>query len=277
MRVSKQNLHILFYYIGIYGLIYGGSYTISHFGISEALSRNVIAVISINSLILVIALFLAYSFSQRSDIKFSHVLGIKKEGLFGSLIFSGAILGFLSLVTLIALKLIGGIHSTDEFLKIIITKVSTYSGTPWFNYANPTMLPFVALVVWTISGVLFFALMIAYPYEIINNPRYLPIISLLFVFLYNNPLITGEWKPDDIIVLGILFPLIYHLTRNSIGLILSYVFLFEFPILVAFLKGWGITAFLILFVGRILWEIFCMIVVMIRFVKFKSQVTELTS
>ncbi len=51
------------------------------------------------------------------------------------------------------------------------------------------------------------------------------------------------------VFLGLLFPTVLYLYRNSLGLIVSYVALYEMPVRAAVLRGWralALKAFLLL-------------------------------
>lgn len=242
---------VLKYYVVIFSTLYGCSIVVNAFD----LWRDPNTVLIINCASLIFTLLVAY---RLSNDKFVELLGFRREGLWRSLVYTGALLGIVTL----ALALFNRV-SIDEIVRVAMEWAKSGRCPPWMDHTDPMLLPVYALVIWGISGVLSFALLVAYPYEMLGA-RYLPLVSLMFVLLYNLPLVTGEWKLDDIMVLGLLFPLIYHLTRNSVGLILSYVLLFEFPVMVAFLRGWGIFAFLTILFGRIVWEIFCLIVLIFR-------------
>ncbi len=71
------------------------------------------------------------------------------------------------------------------------------------------------------------------------------------IALYNAPLLTGEWIPEDILVLCLIYPMIYSLTHNSAGLIASYVAVYELPIAAAVLQGWGEAAYTVLLYLRV--------------------------
>lgn len=77
----------------------------------------------------------------------------------------------------------------------------------------------------------------------------------MFILLYNAPLLTGEWKLDDIIFLGVVYPTILYRYRNSLGLIVSYVALYEMPVRAAFLRGWGFDALNIVLLFQVAWGV----------------------
>ena len=127
----------------------------------------------------------------------------------------------------------------------------------------PSLLPIYAILLWMGWGLLFFHVILAKAYEL-SGARTLPAISLTLVLLYNFPLLTGEWHLDDVLFLGVIFPIIYHFTRSSAGLVISYVLLYERPVLMAFLEGWGYSAFVAVLSVRVAWELICLIYLLLR-------------
>lgn len=134
----------------------------------------------------------------------------------------------------------------------------------------PSWLPLFGLAFWSLSGMIFFSFCQAFPYECLQKypKRYvLPVVALLFILLYNAPLVTGEFRPDDILWLGVIFLLMYHKFRNSLSLILAYVVLFEGPVLWCFKAGWGSKVFIGLLYVRTVWCMVAALVLVLRGLK----------
>jgi len=244
------------YYATVLFILYSSALAIRVLNLSNVLTRDPNAVLALNGSLLLAISAVAY---RLKDGKFLGLLGFKREGLWRSLVYSGAALG----IATVPIALFHRV-SPSRIVQMAIKHASSGGWPVWMNHTSPMLLPAYAVVIWGISGILFLSLLIAYPYEILGA-RYLPFISFMFTITYNLPLLTGEWVVDDVVVLGILFPVLYHMTRNSLGLIISYVLLYEYPVLVSFLKGWGMQAFVLLLFGRVIWEISCLITVTFYF------------
>ncbi len=184
------------YYITVFSIFYGSAIAMHVSGLSKTLTRNPNAVLIFNGLFLLFTLSVAY---KLSDEDFVGLLGFRREGFWRSLIYTGALLGIG-----ITLALFYHQFSINEIVRTAIEHAKAGRWPTWIDYTNPVLLPVYALIIWSISGVLFFALLVAYPYEILGA-KYLPLISLMFVLIYNLPLITGEWILDDIG--GVRYPL----------------------------------------------------------------------
>jgi len=256
------------YYVAAYTFLYGMVFSI-HTYTADTIADKPAFIFLINILLLLVFLLVAYVFYRRMEGRaFKEFIGFKREGLVESLTATAASFTALNLVLAILAYSILGVNPLARFIE----NVYTYCSTPWFNRVDPKLLPVAAVMLWFVSGTFHFALMQAFPYEVLSGrpKKYvILLVSALSILYYNLPLLTGEWKLDDIVFLGIVCPLIYHLYRNSLGIILNYVFFYEMPVLVAFLKGWGEKAFWIFFVGRLIWGSTCLSVFAINRLKSK--------
>ncbi len=105
----------------------------------------------------------------------------------------------------------------------------------------PLWYPLFASTAWVFGGSTAFPFLQAYPYEkMIDRPKkcVIPLVALLWVGIYNAPLVTGVVISDDIVFFGILFTVAYHKSRNSIGLVATYV-LAELPVWSLVAGTWG--------------------------------------
>ncbi|KXB01968.1 hypothetical protein AKJ43_02775 [candidate division MSBL1 archaeon SCGC-AAA261D19] len=139
----------------------------------------------------------------------------------------------------------------------VSTVIESYHGAPGASAPYSLWLPLFAIVLWALFGATSFSFLQAFPYESLREypKKYvLPSIALLFILLYNAPLVTGEFNVCDILWLGIIFLLLYHKFRNSLSLILAYVTLFEFPVLWCFGAAWGEAAFFTVLYARVAWS-----------------------
>ncbi len=256
------------YYIVTYVVSYGMAFLILIYTAGTIADKPVF-VFLINILLLSVFLLIAYAFYRKIGGRaFREYIGLKKEGLLESLIVTAAFFAALNLILATLAYLFLGVNPLAK----LVESAYMYSSTPWFDHIDPKLLPVAAAVLWLVSGTIHFAFMQAFPYEVLFGKlkKYVvPLISALFIPFYNLPLLTGEWKPDDIVFLGIICPLIYHLCRNSLGIILNYVFFYELPVLVAFLKGWGEEAFQIFLVGRLVWGLVCLLIFVVKYLEIK--------
>jgi hypothetical protein len=179
------------------------------------------------------------------DKPLTHYLGFRKEGFLESLVLSSAFYALYMLLLAIIAYFVLRMDPFDQFL----SSAFMCSVPLWFSRVDPLFLPVAAILFWLILGIVSLAFLQSFPINALSRASKkitIPLISILFIMLYNMPLLTWEWKLDDIIFLGILFPLILYKYGNSLGLVLSYTFLYEMPVRVAFLRGWGENAFWIL-------------------------------
>ncbi len=231
---------------------YGISFLVRHF--YPRLAFNWLAVFSIN---LAWVIFLLIVARTLGDLR----LGLEVRGLWESLIYSGAVYSAASIILFAVASLLG-----YDPLSLLLRNAMNYKGTPWFQSLPRQFLPLAAFITWLLSGFLVFSLLVAYPYENMGRKN-LPLVMLALILFYNLPLMTGEWKLDDIIFLGLIYPLIYSKTGNSLGLVLNYVALYEFPVAVSVLIGWGETAFWFFMAFRVTWSLICLFLSVYRLIR----------
>ena len=178
----------------------------------------------------------------------TQALGLRREGLLGSFLWPGMITAPL------AISMLAGAYAFPEL-------IAGLGSSEWLLHVSPRpYVPLVALLTWSLFGVSYFVLFQAFLYEILaERPRryVLPTIWVLSCLLYNAPLMTGSWKLDDMLILGVLFPLVYARTRCSVGLIVTYVLVYEAPIKWAFWLSGGWPAFWTLLYARAIWCVSC--------------------
>ena len=246
MANSTPICRSLLYYATVYAYLYGAYFILHYLGVKP----TPVTVLATNFMTLVFLLLLAYYISTplRGKRGFLGLIGLRGRKTVSSLVVSGAFTAAPGLV-LVGVALLMGLD-----LPGLVYENASRLTIPWFEFLSGPTLPLAALAVWGLSGFVSFSLLQAFPYEIMSGERkLLPllIVSLGFIGLYNLPLATGEWKLDDIIVLGILYPAAYAITRSSIGLIINYVALFELPLASAVLRGLGSQAFYWLMEARL--------------------------
>ncbi len=250
-RAPVRILAITLYYIVVFALIYAPTFYVLHY--SPALSSDPLILLIYLAITLILLTLAAYMVHQRlCPGPFRGMLGLTFRDLRESLVLSSASFT-LPFLILGAVELLGGSNPLDTALKATISYAYDESrAPPWFSHVPSKLLPLYAALVWSLAGLLWFSLVQSFPLSCLSQrlgPWSLSLVQLLFILLYNAPLLTGDWKPDDIIFLGLLFPTVLYLHRNSLGLIASYVALFEMPIRAAVLRGWGaqaLKAFLLL-------------------------------
>ena len=253
MGLGREGKLLLVYYLASYAYLYGINAALRP--ILRHIAGDVLKIALINVSTLTVLCALAYTIVSKGlgGGRFREYLGLRRRGLWDSLVITGgAFAGLYLTAALVAFAFL----KMDPVARFV-ENARAWSA-PWFDNVDPTTLPIVAIAMWLASGVFWFGLLQAFPYEVlIRRPKkvVIPLISLSSVLLYNAPLLTGEWKVDDIVFLGVLCPLIYHLTRNSVGIILNYVFLFELPVAAAFLRGWGEAAFSAFLALRMAWGV----------------------
>ncbi len=115
------------------------------------------------------------------------------------------------------------------------------------------IVPIIGILHWTISGVVSFVLLQAFPYEIaerhIGSNKAFLVTLVLWIGLYNGlfyvlvlglPLqVTVLGEVIDVIILGIAYLLVYRKVRSIIGLLIAYVFVYEAPVKACIYYGWG--------------------------------------
>jgi hypothetical protein len=229
MALNHRNL--LLFYVLIYGTFYiADEYYLHYVGPTSAgVAPRVLSALSS----LVIASAVVYLLNRRKEAQgVLRTLGLKKEGILSSFVWANAFL-LPILIFLSGMLLVSGPES-------LLANSSVPLPTP-----TPPWYPLFASTAWITSGVVAFPILQAYPYEsLIDFPkRYvIPLIVVLWAGLYNASLLTGEFKPDDIIFFGFLFTVAYHKSRNSIGLVAAYV-LAEAPLWYVVAETWGVPIF----------------------------------
>ncbi|BES81827.1 hypothetical protein PABY_13940 [Pyrodictium abyssi] len=172
---------------------------------------------------------------QRSYMK---CLGLSRRGLLESFILASAVWGVFVAAGL-AYAVARGLGA-GRLYEIYRGNAMTAPGPTWFSDLDPRILPVAASLFWMLTGLLCFSLVQAFILESLPRRPWSPLLAgVLFVAMYNAPLLTGEWKMDDVIVLGMAYPVAYYMARNSIGLIGAYVAVYELPVAAAVLHGWG--------------------------------------
>lgn len=153
-------------------------------------------------------------------------LGIRKHNFVNSFLWAAALSTPIPLLWLIGTQVVG-------FDMLIAAKPS------WANPPVSQQVLISAILLWILAGIVAFVFWEAFPYEFMKDfPRRLviPLIAVLWVGLYNTPLLTGKFDPFDVIFFGFLFTLVYHKARNSMGILMAYL-LNENPL------WWVIAAF----------------------------------
>jgi len=244
---------VIIFYITTYVLIYGLNFLVSSSLLS--IEPGPVFLVLVNSSIILFYFVLIFFLSKLFLYKpVQVVLGLRREGTFRSLLWSGAIGTPIVVLLLFGVFVIG----PEEVLK--------FAKPGWVNsQPYPVWLPLAALIFWSLSGIASFSLFQAFPYECLSEKpkKYvLPAIMVLWACLYNVPFLTGKWDPVDILFFGVIFTLIYHRTRNAVGLILNYVLVFEAPVLWTFWAAWGLIAFWIFLYIRVTWCFTCLVVLM---------------
>ena len=250
----REVLLIGLYYLVIYIYIYVSSVYILKF--SPELVRSPIFILIY--IVIAIALYslTAYMLYRRlGNGSFRRYLGFTSSSFLESLIFSSASITLPAIVLGIIAYVFYGVDLFERLFEAT-SNYDRYLAPPWFDYVPKTFLPLVALLVWLFAGVVWFALVQAFPIQYLSRSlgiAAIPVASVMFILLYNAPLLTGEWKLDDIIFLGVVYPTILYRYRNSLGLIVSYVALYEIPVRAAFLRGWGFDALNIVLLFQVAW------------------------
>lgn len=136
--------------------------------------------------------------------------------------------------------------------------------------ANPGTVPILALTFWSLNG-LALVFLIAFPSELLREYRgryAILVVFLLFSGLYNAPLLTGQVLLDDIILIGLFLTIVYYRTRNSSGLVVTYV-LNEAPVWYAVGIAYGEPYFLAGIVFRAGIGVCCLSAILVPRLKHK--------
>ncbi|WP_457741863.1 hypothetical protein [Thermococcus sp.] len=109
---------------------------------------------------------------------------------------------------------------------------------------GPSLIPY-AILFWTLSGILAAFFYDAVPYELFSvRGRTAGIAGATAVFAlnYNQPLLTGIWRPEDIIFFGTAFAYSYSVKGKAFSLVIAYL-LSELPLWWCLLSPLGGTVF----------------------------------
>ena len=96
---------------------------------------------------------------------------------------------------------------------------------------GPSLVPY-ALLFWTLSGILTAFFYDAVPYELFRERGRIAGIAgatAVFALNYNQPLLTGIWRLEDIIFFGAAFAYSYSVNGKASSLVLAYL-LSELPL-----------------------------------------------
>ena len=260
---SKVVLSTILYYIITYAYIYIISFFIIKYfpNLISNPAVTIATIIGAIAIFLVVA-YLTYTLILGCDESgFLQSLGLTTRNLLESLSFSSSSIA----IPAIALGIIAYIGGADP-VRMIFEDVVRYlenAPPPWFSEVPNHILPLASIAVWSLVGIVWFAFLQVFPLNLLSRvagPASVLVVSLLFILIYGAPLLTGDWKPDDIVILGVLFPIVLYRYRNSLGAVMSYVLLYEMPVRAAFLQGWGFTALKILVALQALWGLISIII-----------------
>ncbi|NJE10826.1 hypothetical protein [Thermococcus sp. MAR1] len=109
---------------------------------------------------------------------------------------------------------------------------------------SPFLVPY-SLVFWTLSGILTAFFYDAVPYELFSERGRIAGImgaTAVFALNYNQPLLTGIWRPEDIIFFGAAFTYSYSVNRKPLVLVIAYL-LSELPLWWCLLSSLGKAVF----------------------------------
>ncbi len=260
---SKVVLSTILYYIITYAYIYIISFFIIKYfpNLISNPAVTIATIIGAIAIFLVVA-YLTYTLILGCDESgFLQSLGLTTRNLLERLSFSSSSIA----IPAIALGIIAYIGGADP-VRMIFEDVVRYlenAPPPWFSEVPNHILPLASIAVWSLVGIVWFAFLQVFPLNLLSRvagPASVLVVSLLFILIYGAPLLTGDWKPDDIVILGVLFPIVLYRYRNSLGAVMSYVLLYEMPVRAAFLQGWGFTALKILVALQALWGLISIII-----------------
>lgn len=173
----------------------------------------------------VLTLGLAYLVSRKFLKGFEKgQLGIRREGLLDSFLYSSSICILNSVLFLFMVRLEG---FSEVASSLIASGVPT---TPLWIAA-----PF-SLLIFFIVGAVAYPLWVAFPANLLKGEHWsvrIVVGTLLWIRLYDGGFIfTGSPPPPgDVLLLGFAFILIYNRFQNSLGLILAYVITGEWVVL----------------------------------------------
>jgi len=238
LLMHQANKHrSLFNLSALWGLVFCVQYLPY---IAIALSSEILNIISIILLILFIAtvFLLLHEYSRIFHERPSSLLGLNLDGAKYSLRIA-LIFAIIAPIRLTAFMLLG--------------EPKVLSIPPWLAQTPKLLVPIVAMLRWFAGGLTIFSMLMGFTVEILDRHKVLTRRNIFLIFvclclLYNAPLtylLFGELitvsligEIIDVIMLGVAL-LIYLRTRNAIGIIIIYTFVYEAPVNTAVLYGWG--------------------------------------
>lgn len=222
--VRKKIFSIIIFYLLVYLIIYiVNPLLFSHLEILYIPLR-----LLINHILILVGIFLIAHAVLRlnNENRILLTLGIRKHNLGNSFLWATALSTPISLFWIIGTWVSG------------VSKMLTIAKPSWINPPISSIVLLYSVSFWILSGVMVVMFWESFPYEFMRDfPKkfVIPLIIALWAGLYNTPLITGKFDPFDIIFFGFLFVMVYHKTRNSVGILMAYL-LNENPL------WWVITA-----------------------------------
>jgi hypothetical protein len=254
--MDKKLKAVIVFYVVVFGSIYGHLFLQFFFEEISLLGRLFITGVLFIVFLLVIYLISSYLLGGWKPKQ----IGWSKEGFSESILWASALLLPLTFTALVVCYIMG------------IDNVKM-----WWDLGiedPPLWIPLYGVLIWLIGGLMYFSLWQAFPIETLKEypKKYiLSMVSILFILLYNYPLVTSAFRPTDIIWLGIIFVAIYYKFRNSLALVLCYVFLFEGPVVWCFGVIFGDFFFLILLYIRALCSIAAIMFLIVKHYQKKND------
>lgn len=245
---------IAFHYLVAYFYLYVSGLYILKFRPGLAV-KPIFTLLYITSYIIIFLLIAYIVHGRLCSGCFKQYLGFTGGNLLKSIVLSSASVFIPAAILGAAAYSLYGVNPFERLLEATIYYNRHYA-PPWFDNVPRELLPLVALLVWLLAGVGWFAFVQSFPLLHLHRSlgvASIPIVSILFILLYNLPLITGDWDLGDIATLGVAYPIILYKYRNSLGLIVSYIILYEMPVRAAFLKGWGLSTLKVIIYLQAAW------------------------
>jgi hypothetical protein len=230
---------VCIFYVLAYIIVYFANFLV----LAEYVYLNLFQRLMVNAA-LTSLLFLGVYFISKQFVGFwdLRMIGFKRENFVKSLLLASAVLTPIQIFIVVEANLVG------------VNSFTTRMAIPWLSPPYQPWLPMYTIVLWLLSGLISFSIFQAFPHSLLKNYRYSIIaIAVLWVGLYNAPLLTGQFLVEDILLLGILFLVVYHYTKNALGLIIIYVLAYEGPILWTIGVAWGTGALLLTLYARMIW------------------------
>jgi hypothetical protein len=231
-RIRDNHRSLVVFYVLIYGIAYiVDSYYFYYVGASSAgIAMRILSALPFT----ILAFVVVYGLNRKRDMRsILASVGFRREGILNGFLWANAFL-LPIMIFLLGMLLVSGSQS-----------LLANSAVPLPTPPIPSWYPLFASAAWIIGGLAAFPVLQAYPYESLTDiPRKyaIPLIAILWAGLYNASLLTGAFKPDDIIFFGFLFTVAYHKSRNSIGLVAAYV-LAEAPLWYVVAETWGVPTY----------------------------------